>query len=102
MVYAIGDVNERSLLTDIAKHQAHVACEVIDGGQARATRDGGGAPRVVFTDPVAAVGLTLQAAKDQRLKRGPTTYPALQPLAHVSTGATRRAPRGWWSTRTAA
>jgi Pyridine nucleotide-disulphide oxidoreductase, dimerisation domain len=67
MVYAIGDVNERSLLTDIAKHQAHVACEVIDGGQARATRDGGGAPRVVFTDRVAAVGLTLQAAKDQRL-----------------------------------
>jgi pyruvate/2-oxoglutarate dehydrogenase complex dihydrolipoamide dehydrogenase (E3) component len=67
-LYAIGDVNERSLLTHIAKYQAHVACEVIDGGQARATRDGGGAPRVVFTDPqVAAVGLTLQAAKDQRL-----------------------------------
>jgi len=67
-LYAIGDVNERWLLTHIAKYQAHVACEVIDGGQARATRDGGGAPRVVFTDPqVAAVGLTLQAAKDQRL-----------------------------------
>src|SRR5450755_4414803 len=42
-LYAIGDVNERSLLTHIAKYQAHVACEVIDGGQARATRDGGGA-----------------------------------------------------------
>jgi dihydrolipoamide dehydrogenase len=67
-LYAIGDVNERSLLTHIGKYQAHVASEVIDGGHARATRDDGGAPRVVFTDPqVAAVGLTLQAAKDQGL-----------------------------------
>ena len=64
-LYAIGDVNERSLLTHMGKYQAHVASEVIDGGQARAARDDGGAPRVVFTDSqVAAVGLTLQAAKD--------------------------------------
>ena len=41
---------------------------MIDGGQARATRADGGAPRVAFTDPqVAAVGLTLQAAKDEGL-----------------------------------
>jgi pyruvate/2-oxoglutarate dehydrogenase complex dihydrolipoamide dehydrogenase (E3) component len=67
-LYAIGDVNERSLLTHMGKYQAHVAAEVIDGGQARATRDGGGAPRVVFTDPqVAAVGLTLKAATDAGL-----------------------------------
>jgi pyruvate/2-oxoglutarate dehydrogenase complex dihydrolipoamide dehydrogenase (E3) component len=67
-LFAIGDVNERSLLTHMGKYQAHVVSEVIDGGNARATRDDGGAPRVVFTDPqVAAVGLTLQAAKDQGL-----------------------------------
>jgi pyruvate/2-oxoglutarate dehydrogenase complex dihydrolipoamide dehydrogenase (E3) component len=67
-LYAIGDVNERSLLAHMGKYQAHVASEVIDGGQARVTRDDDGAPRVVFTDPqVAAVGLTLQAAKDQGL-----------------------------------
>jgi pyruvate/2-oxoglutarate dehydrogenase complex dihydrolipoamide dehydrogenase (E3) component len=67
-LFAIGDVNERSLLTHSGKYQAHVASEVIDGGQVRATRDDGGAPRVVFTDPqVAAVGLTLEAAKDQGL-----------------------------------
>jgi pyruvate/2-oxoglutarate dehydrogenase complex dihydrolipoamide dehydrogenase (E3) component len=42
-----------------------VASELIDGREARVTRGDGGAPRVVFTDPqVAAVGLTLQAAKD--------------------------------------
>jgi pyruvate/2-oxoglutarate dehydrogenase complex dihydrolipoamide dehydrogenase (E3) component len=67
-LYAIGDVNEWSLLTHMGKYQAHVASEIIDGGQARATRDDGGAPRVVFTDPqVAAVGLMLQAATDQGL-----------------------------------
>jgi pyruvate/2-oxoglutarate dehydrogenase complex dihydrolipoamide dehydrogenase (E3) component len=67
-LYAIGDVNERSLLTHMGKYQAHAASEVIDGNQARATRDDGGAPRVVFTDPqVAAVGLTLRAAKEQGL-----------------------------------
>jgi dihydrolipoamide dehydrogenase len=67
-LYAIGDVNERSLLTHMGKYQAHVASEIIDGRQARATRDDSGAPRVVFTDPqVAAVGLTLQAAQDQGL-----------------------------------
>jgi len=67
-LFAIGDVNERSLLTHMGKYQAHVASEIIDGGQARATRDDDGAPRVVFTDPqVAAVGLTLQAAKAQGL-----------------------------------
>ena len=67
-LYAIGDVNGRSLLTHMGKYQAHVAADVIGGGNARATRDNGSAPRVVFTDPqVAATGLTLEAALDNGL-----------------------------------
>jgi pyruvate/2-oxoglutarate dehydrogenase complex dihydrolipoamide dehydrogenase (E3) component len=65
-LFALGDVNARSLLTHMGKYQARVAAQVIDGGQARATRDDHGAPRVIFTDPqVAAVGLTLQRARDR-------------------------------------
>ena len=64
-LFAIGDVNGRSLLTHMAKYQARVAAQVIAGREARATRDDHGAPRVIFTDPqVAAVGLTLQRARD--------------------------------------
>jgi pyruvate/2-oxoglutarate dehydrogenase complex dihydrolipoamide dehydrogenase (E3) component len=65
-LFALGDVNARSLLTHMGKYQARVAAQVIAGGQARATRDDHGAPRVIFTDPqVAAVGLTLQRARDR-------------------------------------
>jgi dihydrolipoamide dehydrogenase len=64
-LFAVGDVNGRSLLTHMAKYQARVAAQVILGHEARATRDDHGAPRVTFTDPqVAAVGLTLQRALD--------------------------------------
>lgn len=65
-LYAVGDVNGRSLLTHMGKYQAHVAAQNILGGSARATRDDASAPRVVFTEPqLAAVGLTLQAALDE-------------------------------------
>jgi dihydrolipoamide dehydrogenase len=65
-LFAIGDVNGRSLLTHMGKYQARVAAQVIAGGEARATRDDRGAPRVIFTDPqVAAVGLTLQGAQER-------------------------------------
>jgi dihydrolipoamide dehydrogenase len=64
-LFAVGDVNGRSLLTHMAVYQARVAAHVIAGQEARATRDNHGAPRVIFTDPqVAAVGLTLQRALD--------------------------------------
>ena len=67
-LYAVGDVNGRSLLTHMGKYQAHVLSEILDGGRVRARGDDASAPRVVFTDPqVAAVGLTLQGALDQRL-----------------------------------
>ena len=65
-LYAIGDANGRSLLTHTGKYQAHVLSEILDGHPAAVTGDDASAPRVIFTDPqVAAVGLTLQAARDQ-------------------------------------
>jgi dihydrolipoamide dehydrogenase len=65
-LYAIGDVNGRALLTHVGKYQARIATLVLDGDdQARATHDGPGSPRVVFTDPqVAAVGMTEAAARE--------------------------------------
>ena len=63
-LYAIGDVNGRALLTHMGKYQARVASEIIDGREARATQDGAGSPRVIFTEPqVAAVGQTEAAAR---------------------------------------
>lgn len=68
-LYAVGDVNGRSLVTHAGKYQAHVVSEVIDGRELRATSDTDGlAPRVVYTEPqVAAVGLTLEAAEDRQI-----------------------------------
>ncbi len=64
-LYAVGDVNGRALLTHMGKYQAWVASEQILGRGALATSEAAGSPRVTFTDPqVAAVGLTLEAAKD--------------------------------------
>ncbi len=63
-LYAVGDVNGRSLLTHSGKYQARVAADVILGRDARARADSAGPPRVTFTDPqVAAVGLTLAGAE---------------------------------------
>ncbi|HLG08000.1 MAG TPA: NAD(P)/FAD-dependent oxidoreductase, partial [Gaiellaceae bacterium] len=69
-LYAVGDVNGRSLLTHMGKYQAWIAAENILGGDVRAERSaqGGLSPRVVFTDPqVAAVGHTLASAEDAGL-----------------------------------
>ena len=64
-LYAVGDVNGRALLTHMGKYQAWVASEQILGRNALATSEAKGSPRVTFTDPqVAAVGLTLDAAKE--------------------------------------
>ena len=65
-LYAIGDVNGRSLLTHMGKYQAYVLSEILDGHAAAVSGDDASAPRVIFTDPqVAAAGLTLRAALDQ-------------------------------------
>jgi len=62
-LYAVGDVNGRSLLTHMGKYQARVAADVILGGDAVIQSDGATAPRVVFTDPqLAATGHTLATA----------------------------------------
>src|SRR5688500_19810601 len=62
-LYAIGDINKRSLLTHSGKYQARVACETILGRKAKASSDLGGPPRVTFTDPqISAVGLTAAKA----------------------------------------
>jgi len=77
-LYAIGDVNGRSLLTHMGKYQARVASLAIDGDEeARATQDGAGSPRVIFTDPqVAAVGLTAAAARDAGIAVRTVTHPS--------------------------
>jgi pyruvate/2-oxoglutarate dehydrogenase complex dihydrolipoamide dehydrogenase (E3) component len=65
-LYAVGDVNGRSLLTHMGKHQARIAAAVIAGADALATHDERAVPRVTFTDPqVAAVGLTLAQARER-------------------------------------
>jgi pyruvate/2-oxoglutarate dehydrogenase complex dihydrolipoamide dehydrogenase (E3) component len=69
-LYAVGDVNGRSLLTHMGKYQAWIAAENILGGDERAVAPAQGtlAPRVVFTDPqVAAVGHTLASALEAGL-----------------------------------
>jgi dihydrolipoamide dehydrogenase len=75
-LYAVGDVNGRSLLTHQGKYQARAAGEVIAArlnstpvsdqpwGRHVSTSDHVAVPRVVFTDPeVAAVGLTEAEAR---------------------------------------
>ena len=67
-LYAIGDVNGRSLLTHMGKYQARICADHILGRPAAARADKAGSPRVVFTEPqVAAVGLTLAAAEERDL-----------------------------------
>lgn len=68
-LYAIGDVNNRSLVTHSGKYQARVASENILGRDATATADRNGPPRVAFTDPqIAAAGITSEQAEELGLK----------------------------------
>jgi dihydrolipoamide dehydrogenase len=70
-LYAVGDVNGRSLLTHMGKYQARICGDVIvarSGGASTAgltaSADSIGPPQVVFTDPqVAAVGRTEHEAR---------------------------------------
>ncbi len=67
-LFAIGDVNGRSLLTHMGKYQARLAADAILGKQVEIRSDGALSPRVIFTDPqVAAVGYTFAGAKEAGL-----------------------------------
>ncbi|MGO4203847.1 NAD(P)/FAD-dependent oxidoreductase [Rhodococcus sp. TAF43] len=76
-LYAVGDVNGRSLLTHMGKYQARVCGDVIaaraegrplDGPRFVASADHGQVPQVVFTTPeIAAVGRTEEQARDDGL-----------------------------------
>ncbi|MFN2486088.1 MAG: NAD(P)/FAD-dependent oxidoreductase [Acidimicrobiia bacterium] len=66
-LYAVGDVNARSLLTHTGKYQARIAGAHIAGLDTTAWGDVKATPRVVFTSPeVAAVGLN----EKQAIERG--------------------------------
>ena len=75
-LYAIGDVNGRTLLTHAGKYQGRVAADNVLGRDARAIADGPASPRVIFTDPqVAAVGHTLASAREAGLRVRAVDHP---------------------------
>jgi pyruvate/2-oxoglutarate dehydrogenase complex dihydrolipoamide dehydrogenase (E3) component len=67
-LYAIGDVNGRSLLTHMGKYQARLAADALLGKSVELRSDGALSPRVIFAEPqVAAVGHTLAGASEAGL-----------------------------------
>ena len=68
-LYAIGDVNGRSLLTHMGKYHGRLAADAILGKDVAVRFDGFQSPRVIFTDPqVAAVGHTLASALEAGIR----------------------------------
>lgn len=75
-LYAVGDVNGRSLLTHMGKYQARLAADAILGRPAEAWADHRAVPRVVYTDPqVAAVGLTEHEAEQAGIEAAVVACP---------------------------
>jgi pyruvate/2-oxoglutarate dehydrogenase complex dihydrolipoamide dehydrogenase (E3) component len=67
-LYAIGDLNGRTLLTHMGKYQGRVAAAHILGRPVPLLSDGPRSPRVIFSEPqVAAVGHTLASAREAGL-----------------------------------
>jgi dihydrolipoamide dehydrogenase len=63
-LYAIGDVNGRSMFTHSAKQHARIAAATIGGSSSSVAPSERAIPRCVFTDPaVAATGMTADAAR---------------------------------------
>lgn len=63
-LYAVGDVNGRTLLTHMGKYQSWIAVQTLLGHEPDNRAESIGAPRITFTNPqVAAVGKTLAAAE---------------------------------------
>jgi dihydrolipoamide dehydrogenase len=68
-LYAVGDINGRSLLTHSGKYQARIAADCILGEEAVAWADLERVPRVIFTEPqVAAVGWTAEQAEGRDIE----------------------------------
>ncbi|MCW3004391.1 MAG: FAD-dependent pyridine nucleotide-disulfide oxidoreductase [Conexibacter sp.] len=66
-LFVTGDANGKALLTHMGKYQARIAADVICGNDDARIR-GGLPPRVTFTEPqVAAVGHTLDSAREAGL-----------------------------------
>lgn len=84
-LYAVGDVNGRSLLTHSGKYQARIAGARINGVETSAWGDTKATPRVVFTSPeVAAVGLTEREAREEGIDVHTVRYDiGLVPAASV-------------------
>lgn len=84
-LYAVGDVNGRSLLTHTGKYQARVAGAHIAGAETSAWGDTKATPRVVFTNPqIAAVGMTELASTEAGLNVRTVSYD----IGHVAGAAT--------------
>lgn len=74
-LYAVGDVNGRSLFTHTGKYQARIAGANIRGFDSTAWGDRRAVPRVVFTSPeIAAVGMTEREARDHGIEVRTVTY----------------------------
>jgi pyruvate/2-oxoglutarate dehydrogenase complex dihydrolipoamide dehydrogenase (E3) component len=74
-LYAVGDVNGRSLLTHTGKYQARIAGAHAAGVATAAWGDRTATPRVVFTSPqIAAVGMTESTARDAGVNVRVVTY----------------------------
>lgn len=64
-LFAVGDVNGRTLLTHTGKYQAWIAVRTLLGHETENRAERAGAPRVTFTNPqVAASGRTLAEARE--------------------------------------
>jgi pyruvate/2-oxoglutarate dehydrogenase complex dihydrolipoamide dehydrogenase (E3) component len=67
-LYAVGDVNERALLTHQGKYQARIAGDHILGRDITAWADHVAVPAVIFTDPqIGYVGLNERMARERGL-----------------------------------
>jgi dihydrolipoamide dehydrogenase len=79
-IWAVGDVTGVALFTHVGTYQARIAVKDILGGSAKA--DYRAVPRVVFSDPeIAAVGLTEEQAREQRIDAATTTVDLVQAIA---------------------
>ena len=84
-LYAVGDVNGRSLLTHTGKYQARIAGARIAGLDTTAFGDRKATPRVIFTSPeIAAVGLTEAGARNSGIDVHTVEYN----IGHVAAAAT--------------